>query len=272
MSGLAGLGPHHYEVMPFASVDREAEAIRRPLTLPVTCSPRHGIDRTIEVAVALRERGHRPVPHLAARMVTGADHLERMLETMRSADVHDVFVVGGDHADPLGPYRSGRELIEALRAHALAPRTIGVPAYPEGHPAIADDALVADLRAKAPLADYLVTQLCFEAPTVIDWLRSTRAQGIDLPALIGVPGVVDRRRLLEISLRVGVGESISFLRKQSGVRRLLGPRRAEMRHLHGELAALAGATRTDGWDPKVAGLHVYTFNKLAASVALVEGR
>ena len=40
---------------------------------------------------------------------------------------------------------------------------IGVGCYPEGHPNIADDALVDALQRKQPYADYMVSQLCFDA-------------------------------------------------------------------------------------------------------------
>ena len=43
-------------------------------------------------------------------------------------------------------------------------REIGVPCYPQGHPTIPDETLLAALTAKAPLVDYMTTQMCFDAP------------------------------------------------------------------------------------------------------------
>jgi methylenetetrahydrofolate reductase (NADPH) len=150
-----------------------------------------------------------------------------------------------------------------LADHRLRPPRIGVGVYPEGHPLIGPAALDDALRRKAVLADYMVTQMCFDAGALVGWIRRSRAQGIALPVYVGIPGAVDRRRLLEISVRVGVGSSITFLRKQQGgIRRLLGRPEHAGDRLHEQIAPLIG-------DPELAitGIHYYTFNNLAATVA-----
>lgn len=252
-----------YEILPFGSIEREAEDVGRPLTLTVTCSPKQGIDHSVDVGCALRELGHTVVVHLAARMVRGPGHLDELLSQMASAGIADVFLIGGDAAAPHGPYASAGELLPVLRAHRHAPRTIGVAAYPEGHPLIADNGLLDALFAKDALADYMVTQLCFDAGAVIGWLESVRAAGITLPLYVGLPGDVDRRKLLEVSMRVGVGRSIAFMRKQQGVSRLLRRRDAND-DLYAALTARVGR------ELRIAGLHIFTFNRLADSLRRVE--
>ncbi len=257
--------PVRYEVLPFGSAEDQAAAVPSALTLTVTCSPKHGNDHTVAFAARLRALGHAVIVHLAARMVRGPEHLDALLERMAAADLHDVFLVGGDRPDPLGPYACAYALLEPLRSHRLAPRTIGVPAYPEGHPLIADNVLADDLRRKAPAADYMTTQLCFDAKALHGWLRAMRADGLTLPAYVGLPGHVDRRRLLEISLKVGVGTSISYLRKHHRAGRLAS------RHVSavsdGMLDAVAPLI---GGELEIAGLHMYTFNQLTETVRAVE--
>jgi methylenetetrahydrofolate reductase (NADPH) len=259
------VSPVRYEVLPFDSAEAQASAAPCPLTLTVTCSPKHGNDHTVEFAGRLRAQGHAVIVHLAARMVRGPEHLGSLLERMAATDLHDVFLVGGDRPDPLGPYACAYALLEPLRSHRLAPRTIGVPAYPEGHPLIADDVLREDLWRKAPAADYMTTQLCFDAEVLRTWLRTVRADGLTLPAYIGLPGHVDRRRLLEVSLKVGVGASVSYLRKQHGAGRLAGRRAAAVSD--GLLDAVAPLV---GGELGIAGMHVYTFNQLTETVRAVE--
>src|SRR4051812_10428223 len=150
-----------YEILPFGTAEDEARAVPGPLTLTVTCSPRQGIDRSIDVGCRLRAVGHDVIVHLAARMVRGPEHLDALLERMAAHDVRDVFLVGGDATEPHGPFRSAAQLLPRLRAHDHAPRTVGIAAYPEGHPLVADEVLRGALRHKAVLADYLTTQLCF---------------------------------------------------------------------------------------------------------------
>ena len=234
------LGAVRYETLPFGSVEQEAAQLARPLTLTVTCSPKHGNDHTVESAARLRALGHTVVAHLSARMVRSASHLDELIARIREADVHDVLAVGGDHSDPLGPYPDSYELVEGLLAHREAPHTIGVTAYPEGHPVIDELTLREDLRRKAPLADYVTTQMCFHPDAVVRWLEAVRADGVNLPAYVGLPGIVDRRRLLEISLQVGVGASISFLRKQHGISKLVARSHRATEHLHDAIAPRVG--------------------------------
>jgi len=253
-----------YEILPFGSIAREVKSVERALTLTVTCSPKQGVDHTVDVGCGLRAGGHAVIVHLAARMVRGPEHLDALLTRMAAHDVTDVFLVGGDAAEPRGPYASAMDLLPALRGHVHAPRTVGVAAYPEGHPLIADDELLAALREKDGLADYMTTQLCFDADAVLRWLERTREAGVRLPLYAGLPGMVDPRKLLEISLRVGVGRSIAFARKQQGVGRLVRRRVGASESLYATMASHAGG------ELGIAGLHLFTFNRLADTLQLVD--
>lgn len=256
-----------YETMPFGKAEEEAQAVGQPLTVTVTCSPKHGIDHSVDYGTRMRAMGHTVVIHVAARMVRSEQHLDELLSRMHEADIRDVFLVGGDQSDPLGPYKRGLDLLPLVRAHARAPRSLGVPAYPEGHPMIDAAVLRDDIRQKAELADYMATQMCFHPEVIVRWLGQTREDGVQLPAYVGIPGMVDRTRLLEISLRVGVGTSVSFLRKQHGVlRRLMGGGKHAAEHLYDELSPLLGG------DLGIAGFHIFTFNRLIETVQFIEGR
>ena len=146
------------------------------------------------------------------------------------------------------------------------PGTVGVTAYPEGHPHIDDSTLLDALRRKNGGADYMVTQLCFDPGVVVDWLAGVREAGVSLPVYVGVPGFVDRRRLLELSVRVGVGASVSFIRKQRGIRRFA--RRGSS--VAAELLEAIGPFV--GREPGIAGVHFFTFNRLAETLRLADER
>jgi methylenetetrahydrofolate reductase (NADPH) len=113
------------------------------------------------------------------------------------------------------------------------------------------------LKQKSALADYVTTQLCFDPEALLAWLKETREDGVTLPALVGMPGVVDRRRLLEMSIRIGVGPSLSFLRKQRGLRKLLGPSRVTPDRVYDGLAPFL-----EDRELNIIGFHYYTFNQL----------
>lgn len=246
-----------YEILPFGRAEAEVAAVDRPLAITVTCSPRHGIDHTVDVAERVAALGHEAVVHLAARMVRDAGHLDELLERLAAIGVQDVFVVAGDGAEPAGPYDSAVDLLPRIAGHPRRPPRIGIGGYPEGHPLIDRASLDAALARKAPLADYMVSQLCFDPRALVRWIERVRAEGIELPLYVGLPGAVDRRRLLNVSLKVGVGASVAFLRKQRGLRHLISRPGDAAESLLREVAPLVG-------DPAlgIAGLHFYTFNRL----------
>jgi methylenetetrahydrofolate reductase (NADPH) len=246
-----------FEVLPFGRVESEAAQLSEPARLTVTASPTHGIDDTIDTATRLRSLGHDVTVHLAARMVRDRAHLDALLATMAEAGVDDAFVIGGDRTPPEGPYGSAAELLADIEKHPNRPRSIGIAGYPEGHPLIDSATLAGALKQKSAHADYVTTQLCFDPAALLAWIEETRAAGIDLPVVAGVPGIVDRRKLLEISARVGVGPSLSFLRKQSGVRTLLRLSGSSADRLYDALAPHVGDGRLN-----LSGFHYFTFNRL----------
>jgi methylenetetrahydrofolate reductase (NADPH) len=245
-----------FEVLPFDDIVEDAARLPRAARVAVTCSPKHGPDRGLETAARLRQLGHSVTVHVAARMVRDRDHLDRLLAGMAEAGIHDLFLIGGDIEQPVGEYSSAGELLALVADHRDRPELIGVAGYPEGHPLISDDELERALSAKARAADYVVTQMCFDADTLRGWIERERDRGIDLPVVIGMPGKVTRRKLLRMSARIGVGPSLDFLRKQRGLRALLSRRSTADRLFEG-VAPLLGDTRL-----AVAGFQYFTFNEL----------
>jgi methylenetetrahydrofolate reductase (NADPH) len=249
-----------YEILPFRRSEEQAAEIPTPLRLTVTSSPKHGIDHSVDYGERLRTLGHRVTLHLAARMVRDREHLDAILTRTSEAGIDDLFVVAGDLQEPIGPYDSAGELLDVLDDHPLRPAAIGVAAYPEGHPLIDDIELEAALRHKAQLATYMVTQICFDADVLLAWLSQARTSGITLPLYAGTTGQVDRRRLLEISVRIGVGPSLRFLRKQPSLGRLLrGSSDATQRFY-----TTIDARRADS-SLGIVGFHFFTFNELSAT-------
>jgi len=250
-------GGARFEVMPFARGEEEAAKLPEPVRLTVTCSPKHGIDHSVEVATRLRALGHAVTLHLTARMIRDRSHLDDLLAAMAGAGIDDALLIGGDATPPHGPYSSAVELLPIIHEHSRRPQAIGIGGYPEGHPLIDPETLVNVLEEKSQFADYVTTQLCFDPNTLLTWVKATRDAGIELPVIVGLPGLVDRRKLLEISMRVGVGPSLRFLRKQRRLRDLF--------RLSGNSAdSLYEAVAPHIGDPQfgIAGFHYFTFNRL----------
>jgi methylenetetrahydrofolate reductase (NADPH) len=252
----SALEPVRFEVLPFARSMEEAAQLPEKVRLTVTCSPKHGPDRSVEVAARLRELGHQVTVHVAARMVSDRDHLDRILSGMAQSGADDLFLIGGDADPPLGAYASAVELLDVIAGHPLRPRTIGIAGYPEGHPAISDEALEQALTDKRRHADYVATQMCFDPGALLAWVARQREGGMTLPVLVGIPGKVSRTKLLELSARIGVGPSLSFLRKQRGIRALLS-KGSTADKLYEKLASTV-----DDPELNIAGFHIFTFNQL----------
>ncbi len=250
------LEPARFEVLPFARSMDEASKLPEKVRLTITCSPKHGPDRSVEVAAKLREMGHQVTVHVAARMVTDRHHLDRILSAMARAGADDMFLIGGDADPPLGAYASAIELLDVVATHPQRPRMIGIAGYPEGHPAIGDEALEQALTHKSRHADYVTTQMCFDPDALVAWVADQRARGMGLPILIGVPGKVSRTKLLELSARIGVGPSLAFLRKQRGIRALLS-KGSTADKLYAKLAPAV-----DDPELNLAGFHIFTFGQL----------
>jgi methylenetetrahydrofolate reductase (NADPH) len=245
-----------FEVLPLGRSEEQAKQLPHPVRLTVTCSPKHGPDEAVAVAGRLHAIGHAVTVHIAARMVRDRGHLDTLLAAMAQAGADDLFLIGGDADPPLGEFASAVELLPLVAEHAQRPRTIGIAGYPEGHPLISDEQLASALAQKSAHADYVATQMCFDAGILRRWIAEQRRQGLTLPVVIGMPGKVARTRLLEMSVRIGVGPSLAFVRKQRGLRSLLS-RRSTADRLYKELAPALD-------DPalNVAGFHYFTFNQL----------
>lgn len=251
-----------YEIVPMKGVEGAMAALPPATNVSVTCSPVKGIDATLDLCDELVAAGHRPVPHLAARMVESSDHFRRIVDRLERAELTSVFVVAGDSAEPLGPYFDAIELMGSLVETAPWIESVGFTGYPDGHPLIAAELLTEAMhRKQALLADagvtgHVVTQMCLDPGRIRSWLEGERSQGLELPVHLGIPGVIDRTKLLTLGMKLGIGSSLSYLKKnRNALRRLLSPRGYQPDQL---LLPLAGDLQPLG----VTALHVFTFNQV----------
>ena len=127
-------------------------------------------------------------------------------------------MVGGDAKDR-GEIHDGLALIRLMEDLGHPFTSIGVPGYPEGHPAIPSDVLTASLRAKQAHADHVTTQMGFDPDAIATWISRMRNEGITLPVHLGLPGAATLGKLATVGARIGVAGSLRYLRKH---RSLLG--------------------------------------------------
>jgi methylenetetrahydrofolate reductase (NADPH) len=248
-----------YEILPVAGIaDEVLEQLPAGRKITITSSPSRGLEPTLGLAEQLAPRGYEVVPHLAARLVGDGAHLEEVVQRLRNAGVREAFVIAGDARQPAGAFEGAAELLSAMAGLSEGFDEVGISGYPESHHLISDETTIEAMFEKEPMASYIVSQICFDADVIRTWIRRVRERGTSLPIWIGVPGAVESRKLLRTSLRIGLGQSVRFLRGQRGLlRRFLRPRTYTPTDL---LLALAPSFA----DPaaKVGGVHVYTFNEI----------
>ena len=251
----------YMEVIPVPKIEQKLETISRDTHLAITCSPTKGVDETIELSEILVDMGFNVTPHIAAKCVTNESHLVSIVEKLQEKGIESIFVPGGDKPEPAGDFKNAYELLNCLNSIDHKIKNIGIAAHPEGHPDIDDEVLIKELQKKKNLATYIVTQMCFDAELLGDWLCDIKDRGIDLPVWVGLPGVIERGRLLRTSLRIGVGDSLRFLRKKTQVAsELMKSSTYYPDNLVRDISEYKKINQTN-----LAGYHIYCFNQIEIS-------
>lgn len=247
------------EIFPTDSIEEKLDVLEPGSYVAVTCSPSKGIDVTLDMSERLASLGFNVVPHIAARMVRDKAHLEEIIARLNAMPINSLFVPGGDAEKPAGEYTRAFEVLRDIADFEHRFKEIGIAGHPEGHPVVSDDVLIEELLQKQPYATYIVTQMCFDADIIGDWVREIRDVGVTLPVWLGLPSVSNRMSLMTTSLRIGVGNSLRYLKNHGKIAaKLLMTKDYQPDDLLFDLAPYLA-------DPElnIAGHHIYCFNQVA---------
>jgi methylenetetrahydrofolate reductase (NADPH) len=247
-----------------AEIDALAATAARGTPVYVSAVSTRPLNEQVATARRLAARGFEPVAHIAARNFAGTVeldcHLARLVE---EAGVRRLLVIGGDRDAPAGHFHHAIEVIESGLPQSRGIREVGIAAYPEGHPRVAqteiDRALAAKIEAAAAtgLGVHIVTQFAFSPAPALAFVARLRDMGIELPVRVGIAGPASLATLMRFAAICGVAASARALARNAG----LG------KHLFGTNApdaivrALAAARETLG---DVAP-HFFTFGGLGAT-------
>jgi methylenetetrahydrofolate reductase (NADPH) len=159
------------------------------------------------------------------RNFASAEALDDFLARLNGeAEVRRVLVIGGDRSDH-GPFRSAADAIDSGLFRRRGIRALGIAGYPEGHPKIGNDALFKALAEKIAAAEAtglaveIVTQFCFDARAILDYVARLRGFGFEQPLRIGLVGPTSISALLRYAARCGVRASAQALAQRSGMLR-----------------------------------------------------
>jgi methylenetetrahydrofolate reductase (NADPH) len=227
-------------------------------------------DTTVQLTGRIaRETSMRAMGHLTCVGHT-REELVAIVESYRAAGVRNIMALRGDPKEgPTAPWTPtpggltyASELVELV--HGMGGFSIGVAAFPEGHPAAESreqDARVLAAKAAAG-ADFAVTQLFFRASDYFELVDRVRAAGSDIPILPGIMPITNLgsvRRMAELS---GADVPASVLARFEGLTEPADVRREGVlvaTELCKELLA--------GGAP---GLHFYTLNRSRATLQIFE--
>ncbi|HEX6721434.1 MAG TPA: methylenetetrahydrofolate reductase, partial [Burkholderiaceae bacterium] len=221
--------------------------------------PARPLELSLPVLAAIRAQGLDPVPHVAARRVSSHAELDRFLkQAVREHGVHRVMLIGGDESEAAGPWSDSVQLLASGVLRDAGVREIGIAAYPEGHPKIAQDALRRAFERKLELAQaqnlgsYAVTQFSFAPDRIVALLAELAVRAPELPVYVGLPGPSDPLALLRYAQRCGVGAT----------RRALSTLGSGIAHLvaHTDPSdQLAAAAHYAAAHDNLVGVHLYSF-------------
>ncbi|KXF76901.1 methylenetetrahydrofolate reductase [Paramesorhizobium deserti] len=180
------------------------------------------VDTLTAAARRVSDLGYKPVPHFACRRLTTKEALEtRIRRAAEEAGVTDVLVIGGGLERPAGEFNSTMQVLETGFFDRYGITEMGVAGHPEGSPDFSEAVAVEALRLKKNFGERtgarlrIVTQFGFDAEHFIAWAEGLREAGIDLPVHLGVAGPAKITTLIKYAAMCGVGNSITFLKKNA---------------------------------------------------------
>ena len=241
---------------------REAAPFIAPGTrINVTFLGNEDLEMRVTASKAVKELGFIPVPHISARRLRSEDELKEFLQALADVDATEyVFAVGGDPAEPMGPYGSSLEMIQSGIFADFGVKEVSIAGYPEGHPEISDEVLTRELNgkldelAKQKLGARILTQFGFDTDPIATWLKEVAADNVTAPIGIGVPGPAGIKRLLTYARRFGAATSAGIVKKYGfSLTNLMGS--AGPDKFIGNLADVVAESDYQG----DVGVHFYTF-------------
>lgn len=176
-----------------------------------------GQEDSLKTVKALCKESNVPVAAHLTCVGTSRQHLNQVIDELRSYGVSGIVALRGDGEDPQAPYsphpegyESVPELVNYLRDSGR--EAISVAAYPEVHPqASSADADLDHLKRKLDAgASHALTQYFFEAEDFLRFRDRTVAAGIDKPVIPGILPIHNYDRVVEFSRRCGASVPTRF--------------------------------------------------------------
>ena len=221
---------------------------------------------TMQAVKAILADGHAAAPHFSC-IGASRQSVREQLAQFRQAGITRIVALRGDLPSghgAFGEFRYASELIECIRSEPGGERLhIEVGCYPEVHPQARSPE--ADLQAYATKvragATSAITQYFFNPDAYFRFVDEARRIGADIPVVPGVMPIVSSSQLLRFSDACGA-EVPRWIRLRL---QAYGDDNASIRAFGLDVVTQLCERLRAGGAP---GLHFYTMNQAAASLAL----
>ncbi len=250
---------------------REIEALR-PTFVSVTYGAGGSTqDRTVRVTGEIaRDTTLTPVAHLTC-VGASRDELREVIGQYAAEGVRTILALRGDPPTGLGTawesHPGGLEhavqLVELIRS--LGSFSVGVAAFPEGHPespSLEDDARILALKQQAG-ASFAVTQLFFRVEDYVRMVEMAAKAGCTMPIIPGIMPVTNVSQIERFAALSGADFPAGLAERF----RALGDDAEGVLKLGVEVAAEMCQHLLDAGAP---GLHFYTLNRSRSTIEVYE--
>lgn len=165
-----------------------------------------------------------------------------------------------------GGFTYAKDLVRYIREKYGDHFDIGVAGYPEGHPEEeASPKLVQYLKEKVDAgADFIITQMFYDADNFIEWCRQVRAAGIEVPIIPGIMPITTYAAFLRRSSWCQINVPEAFMAKLDPVK----DDDQAVREVGTELVAQMCQKLLDSG--YVTHLHMYTMNLEKACIMVLD--
>ena len=250
---------------------REIEALR-PTFVSVTYGAGGSTqDRTVRLTGEIaRDTTLTPVAHLTC-VGASREELREVIGEYAAEDVRTILALRGDPPTGLGtewqPHPGGLqhavELVELIRS--LGAFSVGVAAFPEGHPespSLEHDARVLALKQQAG-ADFAITQLFFQVEDYVRMVDAASQAGCTMPI---IPGIMPVTNVSQIERFADLSGAMFPAAMADRFRAVADDTEAVI-ELGVEVAAEMSQQLLDAGAP---GLHFYTLNRSRSTIEVYQ--
>ncbi|MDD5461987.1 MAG: methylenetetrahydrofolate reductase [NAD(P)H] [Methylococcales bacterium] len=224
-------------------------------------------DLTFDTVVAIQAKGIAAAPHLSC-VASTKENIRAILQDYQDNGIAKIVALRGDLPSGMmsaGEFRYANELVEFIRQETGDYFQIHVAAYPEVHPqSMSGNEDFKNFKRKVEAgADAAITQYFYNAEAYFYFLDSCERNGINIPVVPGIMPITQYTQLFRFSEMCGADIPRWMRKRLEG----FGDDRASIQAFGLDIVSTLCQRLLDSGAP---GLHFYTMNQAAPTLAILE--